>query len=137
MAARFRAGQGRPDAGFTGGAGSSLPRPPRLFRSWRAQDWQRQVATPAQVAAGRDRAHRRIRRPEARSATWCAWYAEAACSTPAAPGADRQRQGRHGRANAPCRRSLYRWLGDAKAGFAALAPRDAEKIVIRPGRRRS
>lgn len=28
------------------------------------------------------------------------------------------------------RRSLYRWLGDAKAGFAALAPRDAEKLVI-------
>lgn len=30
------------------------------------------------------------------------------------------------------RRSLYRWLGDAKAGFAALAPRDAEKLVIPP-----
>lgn len=28
------------------------------------------------------------------------------------------------------RRSLYRWLGDAKGGFAALAPRDAEKLVI-------
>lgn len=30
------------------------------------------------------------------------------------------------------RRSLYRWLGDAKAGFAALAPRDVEKLVIPP-----
>lgn len=28
------------------------------------------------------------------------------------------------------RRSLYRWLGDAKTGFAALAPRDVEKLVI-------
>ena len=30
------------------------------------------------------------------------------------------------------RRSLYRWLHDSKRGFAALAPRDAEKLVIPP-----
>lgn len=126
-------GLSRPDAGFAGGAvysfsataGLSIPDPGAL------KDWQRQVATArksllAEIArigasVGTESAIRTLVRLAAEGGL----PEHLQRLVPIA----NSKSGKDGKRTLS-RRSLYRWMGDAKAGFAALAPRDVDKLVI-------
>jgi len=128
-------GMSRPDAGFAGGAGSSLPAPAGLSipAPGALKDWQRQVATARKsllaeigrigASVGTESAIRNMVRLAAEGGLPEHLQRLVPIANAKAGGEGKRTLSR---------RSLYRWLGDAKAGFAALAPRDAEKIVIPP-----
>jgi putative transposase len=126
-------GLSRSDAGFSGGgvpslspsAGLSIPAPGAL------KDWQREVAT------ARNSLLAEVRRIGASVGTESAIQTLVRLASEGGLPEHLQRlvpianskAGKDGKRTLS-RRSLYRWLGDAKAGFAALAPRDAEKLII-------
>ena len=128
-------GSSRPVEGLAGGAVPSLAAPAGLSIPAPAQlkDWQRQVAE------ARNSLLAEVKRIGASVGTESAIQTMVRLASEGGLPAHLQRlvplanakAGGEGKRTLS-RRSLYRWLGDAKAGFAALAPRDAEKLVIPP-----
>jgi putative transposase len=126
-------GLSQPAESLSGGAGSSLPAPAGLSIPAPAQlkDWQRQVAGARKsllaeierigASVGTESAIRNMVRLAAEGGLPAHLQRLVSLANAKA--------GKEGKRTLS-RRSLYRWLGDAKAGFAALAPRDAEKLVI-------